>query len=278
MIDPKILPDVETLAARIPDGAKLAIFKDNGVAMEATRALIRRGARNLHIVTVPTSAFQAELLIAAGCVATIETSGVTMWELGQAPAFVRAVRTGALRILDSTCPAIYSQIQAGEKGIPFIPIRGLIGSDLLAVRDDYKVIDNPFGANGEADPIVALPAIRPDVALFHAPKADRAGNVFIGRQSELKTIAHAAHASYVTVEAIVEGSLMEDETTGGATIPAMYITGVAHAPKGAWPLPMPGYYPGDTDTLAQYCQAARSEEGLAAWLASEGLAPRAAAE
>lgn len=278
MTDPKILPDIETLAARIPDGAKLAIFKDNGVAMEATRALIRRGARNLHIVTVPTSAFQAELLIAAGCVGTIETSGVTMWEFGQAPAFVRAVKTGAVRILDSTCPAIYSQIQAGEKGIPFIPIRGLIGSDLLAVRDDYKVIDNPFGTNDEPDPIVALPAIRPDVALFHAPKADRAGNVFIGSQSELKTIAHAAHKSYVTVEEIVEDSLMADETAGGVTIPSMYITGVAHAPKGAWPLPMPGYYPGDTDTIAQYCQAARSEEGLAQWLATEGLAPRAAAE
>jgi glutaconate CoA-transferase, subunit A len=278
MANSKILPDVESLAARIPDGAKLAIFKDNGVAMEATRALIRRGARNLHIVTVPTSAFQAELLIAAGCVGTIETSGVTMWELGQAPAFVRAVRTGAVRILDATCPAIYSQIQAGEKGIPFIPIRGLIGSDILTVRPEFKVIENPYGDDGQSDPIVVLPAIRPDAALFHAPKADRAGNVFIGRQLELKILAHAAHKTYVTVEEIVEDDLMADEATGGATIPAMYITGIAQAPKGAWPLPMPGYYPGDTDYLARYCQAARSEEGLSAWLASEGLGPRAAAE
>jgi len=278
MADPKILPDVETLAARIPDGAKLAIFKDNGVAMEATRALIRRGARDLHLVTMPTSAFQAELLIAAGCVGTIETSGVTMWELGQAPTFVRAVKTGAVRILDATCPAIYAQIQAGEKGIPFIPIRGLIGSDILTVRPEFKVIDNPFGPDGASDPIVVLPAIRPDVALFHAPKADRAGNVFVGGQLELKTLAHAAHKSYVTVEEIVEDDLMTDEVTAGATIPAMYVTGVAPAPKGAWPLPMPGYYPGDTDYLVHYCQAARSEEGLAQWLAAEGLAPRAAAE
>jgi len=286
MTNSKILPDVETLAARIPDGAKLAIFKDNGVAMEATRALIRRGARDLHVITVPTSAFQAELLIAAGCVGTIETSGVTMWELGQAPAFVRAVKTGAVRILDSTCPAIYAQFQAGEKGIPFIPIRGLIGSGLLDVRDDYKIIDNPFGADGgpdagpdsETDPIVVLPAIRPDVALFHAPKADREGNVYIGRQLELKTIAHAALASCVTVEEIVEDNLMEDEATGGATIPAMYITGVASAPEGALPLPMPGYYAGDTDYLQRYCLAARSENGLADWLANEGLVPRAAAE
>lgn len=274
----EILPDVESLAARIPDGAKLAIFKDNGVAMEATRALIRRGARDLHLITVPTSAFQAELLIAAGCVATIETSGVTMWELGQAPAFVRAVKTGAVRILDSTCPAIYSQIQAGEKGIPFMAIRGLIGSDILTVRPDYKVIDNPFGPDGASDPVVLLPAIRPDIALFQAPKADRAGNVFVGQQLELKTIAHAAHKTYVTVEEIVDHDLMADEVTAGTTIPAMYVTGIAAAPKGAWPLPMPGFYPGDTDYLVRYCQAARSEEGLVQWLAAEGLAPRAAAE
>jgi len=183
-----------------------------------------------------------------------------------------------VRILDATCPAIYAQIQAGEKGIPFIPIRGLIGSDILTVRPEFKVIDNPFGPDGASDPIVVLPAIRPDVALFHAPKADRAGNVFVGGQLELKTLAHAAHKSYVTVEEIVEDDLMTDEVTAGATIPAMYVTGVAPAPKGAWPLPMPGYYPGDTDYLVHYCQAARSEEGLAQWLAAEGLAPRAAAE
>jgi glutaconate CoA-transferase, subunit A len=278
MADPKILPDVESLAAAIPDGAKLAIFKDNGVAMEATRALIRRGARDLHIVTVPTSAFQAELLIAAGCVATIETSGVTMWELGQAPAFVRAVKTGAVRVLDATCPAIYAQLQAGEKGIPFMPLRGLIGSDLLKVRPDFKVIDNPFGPDGASDPIVALPAIRPDVALFHVAKADRHGNAWIDRQAELRSLAHAAHASFVTAEVIVDHNLADHEATAGATIPARYITGVALAPNGAWPMQMPGLYPSDTGYLERYCQAARSEEGLAQWLAAEGLAYHAAAE
>jgi len=274
----EILPDVESLAAAIPDGAMLAVFKDNGVAMEATRALIRRGARDLHLVTVPTSAFQAELLIAAGCVATIETSGVTMWELGQAPAFVRAVKSGAVRIRDATCPAIYAQLQAGEKGIPFMPLRGLIGSDLLKVRPDFKVIENPFGPDGASDPIVALPAIRPDVALFHVAKADRRGNVWIDRQAELRSLAHAAHASYVTAEEIVDHDLTGHEATAGATIPASYIAGVAHAPNGAWPMAMPGRYASDTDYLARYCQAARSAEGLARWLAGEGLACHAAAE
>ena len=271
----RFLPDADALAARIPDGAKLAVFKDCGVAMEATRALIRRGARDLHLVTVPTSTFQAELLIAAGCVSTIETSGVSMGELGPGHAFARAVKSGALRVKDATCPAIYGQLQAGQKGIPFMPIRGLIGSDLLTVRDDWTTIQNPFG---DDDPIVVLPAIVPDVALFHAPKADRFGNVWVGRQLELRTLAHAAKASYVTVEEIVDDDLSEDEATAAGVISALYVTGVAVAEKGAWPLAQPGLYDQDEAYLKTYCAAAPSDARLAAWMVAEGLAPAAAAE
>jgi len=269
------LPDAETIAYRIPDGAKLAIFKDCGVAMDVTRALIRRSARGLHLVTVPTGAFQPELLIAAGCVDTIETSGVTMWEHGQAPAFVRAVKSGSVKILDAACPAIYAQLQAAEKGIPFIPIRGLIGSDVLAHREDFQVIDKPFEEN---DPITVLPAIVPDIALFHAPKADRSGNVWIGRQSELKILAHAARETFVTVEEVVEDDLTADETLAAGTIPSLYVSGIATAPRGAWPLGLPGYYGDDHDYLAHYCEAAADPASLAVWLDREGLAPRTAAE
>lgn len=274
MAGPTMLPDLAALAAAIPDGAKLALYKDSGVAMAATRALIKRGARDLHIVTVPTSGFQAELLIAAGCVATIETSGVTMWELGQAPAFARAVRSGAVAVRDATCPAIYAQIQAAEKGIPFMPLRGLIDSDLMRVRGDFKVIDNPFGAG---DPIVALPAIVPDVTIFHARCADRAGNVFVGGAGELKMLAHAARRTFVTVEEIVDDDLTADETMAGAVLPALHVDGIAVAERGAWPLEMPGLYAADRDYLKRYVAAAATAEGLAGWLAAEGLRPRAAA-
>ena len=142
-----ILPNVDQLAAEVPDGAKIVVFKAEGgsAAMAATHALIRRGVKDLHIVTAPTSGLQADMLIGAGCVATVETSGVTMGEYGQAPCFGRAVRAGTIRVIDSTCPAVYAGLQAGEKGIPFMPLRGLIGSDIVAYRDDYRIIDNPFG-------------------------------------------------------------------------------------------------------------------------------------
>ena len=90
MNDPIIRPDVDALVAPIRDGAVLAVPKSEaGVAMAATRALIRRGVKDLHLVCVPTSGLQADMMIGAGCVGTIECAGVTMAEHGPAPAFRR---------------------------------------------------------------------------------------------------------------------------------------------------------------------------------------------
>jgi len=252
------------LVAGIGDGATLAVPKDfSGVAMAATRALLRRGVKDLHIVGVPVCGIQVDILIGAGAVRTLETSAVTLGEHGAAPRFTAAVRAGSIRVLDATCPAIHGALQAAEKGLPFIPIRGLIGSDVLAHRRDWRVIDNPFQPG---DRIVVLPAIRPDVALFHAPLADRHGNVWIGRNRELMMVAHAAAATLVTVEEIVDRNLLDDPVLAAATIPDLYVTKIAAAPRGAAPLALAGRYPADAETLMRYAQAAKTEEGFRAFL------------
>jgi glutaconate CoA-transferase subunit A len=167
-----------------------------------------------------------------------------------------------VQILDATCPAIHAGLQAGMKGLPFIPLRGLLGSDILAHRPDWKVVDNPFVAG---DPVVVLPAIRPDVALFHAPRADRRGNVFVGRSRDLVTIAQASRASLVTVEEIVDDDLLEDAERAAGVIPALYVDRIAVAHRGAWPLALPGRYAADGAALGRYAQAARTREGFNAW-------------
>ncbi len=271
-----LFSDVESLAAQIPDGAKIVIpATRSGAAMAVTRALVRRGIKNLHLVATPASGLQADLLIGAGCVAVMESAGVTLDEYGQAPAFGRAVKSGAIKVMDSTCPAILVALQAGEKGIPFIPLRGLIGSDLVRYRDDYKVIDNPFGEN---DPVVVLPAIVPDIALFHVPLADRNGNLWIGKQMELKTISHAAKQTFVTVEEFYDGDLLADTRMAAGTIPSLYVSGFALAEKGAWPLGLPGVYDVDSDHLTDYAARAQSEDGFAAYVSAHVLPARAAAE
>ena len=265
---------VDEALAPITDGCMLLIARESsGVAMAATRALIRRGVTRLHLVACPTSSLQADLLIGAGCVATIETSAVSLGEFGPAPRFVAAATSGSARILDATCPAIHAALQAAEKGVPFMPLRGLIGSDLLAQRADWRVIDNPFA---DDDPIVLLPALKPDVALFHAPMADRFGNVFIGRERELVTMAHAADRTVVTVERICDGNLFDDPKLAAGTLGGFYVEAVAVAERGAWPLPLPGHYAADHAHLADYARLAATAEGFDRYLDLHVHAQRAA--
>jgi glutaconate CoA-transferase subunit A len=252
----------------------LAVAREqSGVAMEATRALIRRGVKRLTLIALPTSSLQADLLIGAGCVATLETSAVSLGEFGPAPRFAAAVTAGTIKMRDTTCPALHAAFQASEKGVPFMPLRGLIGSDLLAHRPDWRTIDNPFGHD---DPIVLLPAIKPDVALFHVPLADRDGNVWIGRDRELATMAHAAAKTVVTAERLHDGSLFDDPILAAGTLGGFYIETVALAPKGAWPLGLADHYAADTAHLADYARLAATAEGFVSYLDRHVYEPRAA--
>jgi glutaconate CoA-transferase subunit A len=248
----------------IGDGCMLVVPREvSGVPMAATRALIRRGVKQLHLVALPTSSLQADLLIGAGCVATLETSAVSLGEFGPAPRFSEAIRTGTITMKDATCPALHAALQAAEKGVPFMPLRGLIGSDVLKYRDDWKVIDSPFAGD---DPIVLLPAIRPDVALMHVPMADRLGNVWIGRQRELATMAHAAEKTVVTVEKLYDGNLLDDPALAAGTLPGFYVEAIAVAERGAWPLPLPDHYGADAEHLALYAKMAATAEGFSEYL------------
>ena len=258
-----ILDTADEIAASIADGVLLALPPEYApCSMEGVRALVRRGARNLRLLGVPQFGFQADLLIGAGCVAEVETAAVTLGELGLAPRFTDAVKLQKITMRDTTCPAIHAALQASEKGLPFMPLRGLIGSDIVARRDDWQIAQNPFGEN---DPIVYLPAIRPDAALFHAARADIHGNVWIGLRRELMVMAHASAAAYVSVEEIVETDLLADPQTAPGTIPGLYITAIARAPKGAWPLGVPGLYEPDQEHLAHYVEMAGSQDGFDAY-------------
>jgi len=255
---------LEEALAPIADGCMLVVPREvAGVPMAATRALIRRGVKNLHLIALPTSSLQADILIGAGCVATLETSAVSLGELGPAPRFNAAITGGTIVMKDATCPALHAALQAAEKGVPFMPLRGLIGSDVLKYRDDWKVIDSPFGND---DPIVLLPALKPDVALLHAPMADRFGNVWIGRQRELVTMAHAATRTIATVETIVDNDLLADPLTAAGTLPGFYVETIAIAERGAWPLPLPDHYAADAEHLALYAKMAATAEGFTDYL------------
>ena len=266
---------VADLARFVTPGAKVALPVDYaGVSMAMTHALLKHGAGRLHIVCLPTGGMQPDMLIGAGLVETAETSAMTLGEAGGAPCFNRAVAAGTIKVMDATCPAVHTGFLAAQKGVPFAMLRGLIGTDVLANRPDWKVLQNPFSET--PDPIVAIPAIKPDIAIFHCPVADRFGNVFVGRRKELASMAYAAAATLVTVERIVDHNLLADETMAAGVLPALYVEAVALAPRGAAPYGLWGEYAVDMAEIARYARAARTPEGFEAYLAGETLLAGAA--
>ena len=258
------LSDADEVASRIPDGAFLGLPPDYSMpAMAVVHALIRRKAKNLRLLGVPVLGLSADLLIGAGCVAEVESSAVSLGEAGLAPRFTEAVEKNLLKVKDATCPAIHTGLQATEKGVPFMPLRGVLGSDLVKLRGDWKVIDNPLAEN---DPILLIPALQPDVALFHARWADEVGNVWIGRRKELATIAHASRACYVTYEELRAGDMLEDELLAPGVLSSVYVSGVAQAKRGAWPLSVVDLYGIDDAHLTLYAKAARTKDGFQRYL------------
>ena len=218
----------------------------------------------MRLLGVPILGLSADLLIGAGCVAEVETSAVSLGEAGLAPRFTEAVEKKLVRVKDATCPAIHTALQAAEKGVPYMPIGGIVGSDLVKARDDWKVVDN----------LLVVPALRPDVALFHARWGDEAGNVWVGRRRELATVAHAAMKSFVTYEERKAGDMLEDELLAPGVISSVYVSASAQAERGAWPLGVPGCYGIDDLHVSQYAKAAKTREGFQRYLDEWVLTPR----
>lgn len=260
-----MLSDLKTMAGYVKSGMRLALPVDyGGVSMAMTRPLIEQGLRDLHLICVPTGGMQVDMLVGAGAASLVETSAVTLGEAGGAPRFNQAVKDGTITLRDATCPAVHAGFLAAQRGLPFIPIRGLIGSDILKYRDDWTVIQNPFSK--DPDNIVLIPAIKPDVSIFHAPKADKYGNVWIGRRRELALMAYASAQTLVTVEEVVDGNLLDSEQSASGTLPALYVDAITVAPNGAWPYGLWGEYSTDSAEILRYAQAARRAEGFAQYL------------
>ena len=254
----------EAMAEMIPSGTKLGLAPDgSGSCPAMVRLLIERGVRDLHVVCAPIGGMQVDMLIGAGAVAILETSAVSLGEAGGAPCFARAIRNGEIRMLDATCPAVFAGLRAAEKGVPFMPIRGIIGSDVLKNRSDWKVMTNPFD---DSEKIVVVSAIQPDITLIHAPEADRFGNVRLGRRREIMLLAHASKKTFVTVERISETSLLEDEKLAAGVLPAMYVSAIAEYRNAAWPTGLYAEYKLDAREVENYARAARTPEGFRAYM------------
>ena len=245
--------------ALVPDGGRLAlggntIHRGPGAAVHE---LVRQGKRGLDIIKT-AGAYDIDLLCAARCASSVSAGYVGYETLfGLAPSYRAAVESGAVTASEHACYTVIAGLRAAIQGVPFMPVAGLIGSDLLAARD-FRTVSDPY----TGDPVVAIPAIQPDVAIIHAQEADALGNVMItGTVFEDVLMAQASDFVIVTAERIVDGSTFESDPSL-ATISCLYVDAVVEAPRGAWPLGCAGEYEPDLTYLSAFIQASRNPESL----------------
>ena len=257
---PRIV-DLSAAAAAIPDGATVGVGRLAPMAL--ARELLRREARDLHLVSAPTGGLAEEILIAGGAVRSLETSGVDLAEHGMAPAFTRAAQDGSVTIIDSSCPVMLMALQAGASGVSFTPVPGVIGSDLLPTRSDWKLVEDPFG---DGNKVVLVPALAPDYAIVHGLRADPGGNLVTTIEFDDRLLIQAGRFVVATVEEIsadATRSLGPDEQL----IPGAYIDLLAVAPGGSLPIGCYGHWEDDAAAIRAYVDAAREPQALKAHLA-----------
>ena len=145
-------------------------------------------------------------------------------------------------------------------GVPFLPVRGILGSVYLAVNPRFRVMADPF--SGEA--LVAVQALTPDVTLVHGSQGDDQGNILIPRVSDWQLAITASRRVIATVEERVAGPLTAQPDW--RLIPAIHLTALVHCPGGAAPTGYPGYYPQDEAHLALYLESTRKAAAFAHYL------------
>jgi glutaconate CoA-transferase, subunit A len=145
-------------------------------------------------------------------------------------------------------------------GVPFLPVRGILGSAYVTVNPRFRVIPDPFSGEN----LVVVQALAPDVTLVHAAQGDSQGNILIPRVSDWRLAITAARRVIATVEERVDGLLTD--RPDWQLVPSIWLTALVHCPGAAAPTGYPGYYPQDETHLALYLKSSRDAATFVGYL------------
>lgn len=224
--------------------------------VQAVLEIARQGIGNLHLVKTAI-ATEADLLCGMDLVSKVSAGFVSYEaEYGLCHFYRKGVEQGQVIADEHACYSVITALRAAVYGVPFLPIRGFLGSSLIEAVGFQKVKD-PY----TQEELIAIKAIQPDVAFVHVQKADRRGNCeIIGPLYEDLTIVRAARKVFVTCE-----ELLDDDYFGPqrkATIPEVLVSGVIPLKYGSKPSSCPAYY-GIDHTMLQQIKQVKTKEDLA---------------
>lgn len=264
----KLLSLKDAVATLIRDGDSVLIGAclEPNIPFAVTYEMIRQAKRGLNMMA-PISDASTDMLIGAGCATAITGAWVGNVSGGLGHNYRRAAEHGvpqAIRVHDYSNFSMGMALMAGAYGMPFVPVRSLLGSDILKSNPALRVIDDPTAA--AKAPIVAVPPLRPDVAVLAVQRADRDGNSHLwGNLGLAQEAALAARRVIVLAEEIVEPAVIASDPNR-VLFPGFVVSAVVHEPAGVHPSPMAGLWRRDHDFFGDYHQLSRDPAGFQAWL------------
>ena len=274
----KLLSMREAIARFVADGSSVLM----GAALEslipfaAGHEIIRHGRRDLTLVG-PISDMLFDQLIGAGCVARVVAAWVGNVSAGLGHNYRRAAERGEPRlieVLDHSNFSLSLALLGAAWGVPYLPTRSLLGSDLLKTKPAFKVARSRFGG----EPLVLVPALKPDVAILQVQRAEAGGGAHCwGNLGISEAAALAAGAVILVAEEIVPPEIIRSDPNR-ILMPAARVAAVVHEPGGAHPSPVQGHYNRDHAAYHEYHRASREPDGFESWLETWvlGLPDRAA--
>jgi glutaconate CoA-transferase subunit A len=199
--------------------------------ISACREIIRQSKKNLSICTF-VGGIEVDMLIAGGCVSEVKSCFVGMEIFGMAPHYRKAVESASIRISEESEATIALGLRASYLKVPFMPLKGIIGTDMPKVRNDIKQIEDPLGSGTQ---VMAVPKIDLDVAILHVPYADEFGNGNIAGAVWMDSdMAKTAKKTIIVCEKLVETEDIR-YLPGKAQLPIQTTSAVVKMPFGAHP-------------------------------------------
>lgn len=259
----KLVTAAEAVERLVPDGAVLGMGGQSigRCPMALAFEIARQGKRDLTVVGC-NLAMSMDVLVGAGLVTHTECGTGNLERYGTAFRWRAAAEAGELKVADYSHLGMASRFLAASLGLPFMPIKSLLGSDILSTKRadgpdrEFALIDDPFSEDEE--PVALLPALGPDVSIVHVQKADALGNFAIeGFSTHEPEMVKGSKAVIVSCEELV-GPEYFREHPGETTVPYLFVDAVVHQPFGGYPTSVYRRYEHDREHITEYQRLARA--------------------
>ncbi len=273
----KLLPMREAIRDLVPSGASVCMNcqMEQMIPFAASHEIIRQKKPDLTLIG-PISDILFDQLIGAGCVERVIAAWVGNVMMGSAYNVRRAVEQHGLKVTNMTNFTVALALQAAAMGVPYLPTRSALGSDVAKANDFFAEITSPFPdvprppsagnpPSARQEKLHAVKALTPDVTIVHVQRADRYGNSHCWANfGIMQEAVRAAKTVIVTAEEIVEPEVIASDPNR-TVVPGFLVSGVVEAPFGAHPSPVQGYYRRDDRYFEDYHSDTKTPEDFAHW-------------